>query len=1675
MPSNDSTVTIKADISKLKSEMQAAARQVRVVNSEFKAATAGMDDWTKSEEGLTAKLKQLNGTLEQQKKQLALMNEELEKTIELDGEGAASVDRVRIAINNQVAAIAKTEKSIEDYNKQLEELPENMEDTSEAAEKASEGFTVFKAALADLVADGIRATISALKDLAQEAIQVGMSFESEMSKVGAISGASAEEIGQLTDKAKELGESSVFSASEAASAFEYMAMAGWKTEDMLSGVQGIMDLAAASNEDLATTSDIVTDALTAMGYAAKDAGRLADVMASASSNSNTNVALMGKTFQYVAPLVGALGYNMEDTAVAIGLMANAGIKGEKSGTALRSVLNRLSAPPKECAEEMEKLGISLTDSEGNMKSLRTVMTDLRGAFSKLSETEQTAAAKHIAGAEAMSGLLAVVNASDQDFQKLTVAINNSEGAASKMAETMTDNVGGKLTLLKSKIEGIMIKLFERASGSMKKGIETVGKALDQVDWNKVGDEVGKFAEKAAEMFSYIISNSSQIISVLKTIGTVFGAIFVAQKISATVSAIQTFITAVKGAGTAAQLLSSALGALGISMSALPVIAVAAGIAGLYAYTKKQEAETRALIKANYGLTDSQKKVIDAAHESAEALKAANEARKEEGKGIDLQYDKLAQLKDQYNGLIDKNGHVKAGSEELANVLLGQLAEGLGTTIDKIKENIGANGQLSASIDELIEKKKTEAKLAAFKDDYEQALKDEVANFKALKEAKDADNEAQKKLNQAQAEYNAALDKFENNPGDKYGADKKAVDDAKLAFEAATESANETRAALNETSQTWGNTQSTIEFYNQAMAASMEGDSEKVNAALISMQNGFTNYTIGSKQAMEDQVNTTQKDLDLIREMYSKGLISDTVLTDQEQALNISKGLLDDWVAKNDSASSEAAAALGKNTSDGFLSMQNVVEEMSKNTLQSLDNDLGDWGEVAERKTDGLFNVMNNKKGEAEKVGAELAEAPAKGAESKASDMEAPAEKAVEAYTNKISEGSTQASDSAKVMVEGGVQGAEDSAKDMEKPAESAVTSYSDGIKNKAPEVETAGKELPKAAAKGADSEASQAQTSGENFGQGFLNGIESFFSAVFEKAKQLGQRAAAGLKQGQEEGSPSKVTYRSGKFFGEGYENGIEATKKAVTAAAGAIAKSAVSELKKAQKEGSPSQLTYESGQMFTQGYINGIASLEKTLVSTTKGLVNKALAELLKLKNFNFDEVATNASNVFSSGFQKQLNYMIDRINYQNQQMLKDFDNTSANLQAQADQEVADAQAASQKKQNKIQKKIDKQAEKEQTKATKKKTKKLKNQLTKEKEALDKATDEINKSYDAQIEQQKKMKEAYQQASASMISEFQQAMQEYQTAAQKLIDDTINSITSEYQSQYDALISKQDNLIQKLKSAGDLFNLSNANVMTLNDIQEQTATIKQYANKLATIKKKVSGDLFDQIANYDMKEGEAFIDRLLAMTDKELKAYSDAYDEKMRVSESLSESIYKSDLDKVAANYKSAMTKAMAGLPAQLEQLGWQSMQGFLSGLTTNTAYMEESVRTFINGMVNTFKQQLGIHSPSKVTMALGELCGEGFADGLLEMVKTVKEAAKDITDTVKSSLDMSDSLSAAKNTLSVSAGYNRNAGSFGGDRTQVINFNQYNNSPKSLDRLTIYRQTNNMLFQAKVGLSNV
>lgn len=473
-------------------------------------------------------------------------------------------------------------------------------DTSEYVKAISDiqgqtkGLSSISVAVGNLISKGFETAVNSVKSFGSFIMQAGTSFESTMSKVQAISGASSEELGELTLKAQEMGQKTKFSATEAGEAFTYMAMAGWKSQEMLNGISGVMNLAAASGENLGTVSDIVTDAMTAFGLSAEKSAHFADVLAVASSNSNTNVGMLGESFKYVAPVAGALGITAEDTAVALGLLANAGIKASQGGTSLRTGLQNLISPSKQMQEAMNKYNIELKSNEDGSINLMATMENLRQNFGQLSESEQAAAASAIFGKEASAGWLAIINASESDFNKLTEAINNADGAAENMATVMQDNLSGSLTILQSNIESLALAFFEGIDGTAKTAVdgltEAVSKMTEKVKaWmqsDETQEKLGQIAEKVQLLIDKLIQNLDPILDgVIELFGKLVDTIvFAIEHFDQIASAVQLVIegfVAFKVAMAALQIMNfiSSLGALAAAFNPIG-LAVTALIATL---------------------------------------------------------------------------------------------------------------------------------------------------------------------------------------------------------------------------------------------------------------------------------------------------------------------------------------------------------------------------------------------------------------------------------------------------------------------------------------------------------------------------------------------------------------------------------------------------------------------------------------------------------------------------------------------------------------------------------------------------------------------------------------------------------------------------------------------------------------------------------------------------------------------------------------------------------------------------------------------------------------------------------------------------------------------------------------------------------------------------------------
>ena len=408
------------------------------------------------------------------------------------------------------------------------------------------------------------------------AVKTAADFDSAMSQVAAVSGATGKDFDTLRNKAREMGAKTKFSATEAAEAMNYMAMAGWKTEDMLDGIEGVMNLAAASGEDLATTSDIVTDALTAFGLSAKDSGHFADILAAASSNANTNVSMMGETFKYCAPIAGALGFSAEDTAEAIGLMANAGIKSSQAGTALRTIMNNLAGDVKISGKAIGDVTIATTNADGSMRDLSDILADCRSAFGNLTESEKAQAAESLVGKNAMSGFLALMNAGQGDIDKLSSAIDNCDGSSEKMAMTMQDNLAGQLTILKSQLQELAISFGDILMPAIRSIVSNLQGFVDKLNGMDEG------TKRTIVTIALLVASIGPLLVI---IGTAISKIGVAmQGFVKLANGISKLKIAIQGGTGVLGKLGAALG--GISAPVLAVVAVIAVLVAAFVHLWK---------------------------------------------------------------------------------------------------------------------------------------------------------------------------------------------------------------------------------------------------------------------------------------------------------------------------------------------------------------------------------------------------------------------------------------------------------------------------------------------------------------------------------------------------------------------------------------------------------------------------------------------------------------------------------------------------------------------------------------------------------------------------------------------------------------------------------------------------------------------------------------------------------------------------------------------------------------------------------------------------------------------------------------------------------------------------------------------------------------------------------
>lgn len=565
-------------------------RQMRMVSREMSANLSKFGRYDQSLEKSKVKVDGLTKRQQIQAQKVRELKNNYDQLSRETGENSAKTQAAAAKYNQAYAELNKYERELNEATAEMKALERQQQVLNTTMGKIGNKFSELGPRLQEIggkmqsVGRNMSMYVSApIVAGFGAAVKKSIDFDDSMRKVKATSGATGSEFQQLRDKAIEMGAKTKFSASESADALNYMALAGWDTKDMLGGIDGVMQLAAASGEDLGQVSDIVTDSLTAFGMKAKDSGHFADVLAQTSSKANTDVRGLGEAFKYAAPVAGALGYTVEDTSIAIGLMSNAGIKGEKAGTALRTMFTNLSKPTGDMKKKMDELGISITDSNGNMLPMRDVMDQLRGKFKGLSKEQQASAAATIFGKEAMSGALAIINASDEDYQKLTKSIDGSKGAAKRMSDEMEGGIGGSIRQMKSAIESLAISIGDVMAPYIKKLAEWLSHAANKLN------EIPKGAQKIVVGLGLL---AAAIGPLLVTLGVMVSTIGSAMTvIGPLMTSIKTLSFITKGWALATGFLNTILGV------ARGQIALQTVLTGKYSLVTK----TAALVTRGLGL------------------------------------------------------------------------------------------------------------------------------------------------------------------------------------------------------------------------------------------------------------------------------------------------------------------------------------------------------------------------------------------------------------------------------------------------------------------------------------------------------------------------------------------------------------------------------------------------------------------------------------------------------------------------------------------------------------------------------------------------------------------------------------------------------------------------------------------------------------------------------------------------------------------------------------------------------------------------------------------------------------------------------------------------------------------------------------------------------------------
>jgi TP901 family phage tail tape measure protein len=916
MANQEATVKLNADISQLKSEMQKASRVIKQANAEFKTAAAGMDKWSDNADGLQAKLKQLNTVLGAQKKQLSLLEQELEDTIKLNGANSAAADNMRLRIEGQKAAIAKTEKEIRKYDTELKVVNGELDNTADAEEKTekatdkmSDGFTTAKGVLADLVASGIKMAISALKDLAKYAMEAYKEFDEGADAVIKATGATGDAAKELEESYNRVAHNVIGDMGDIGSALgEVNTRFGFTGDELESATEQFMKFADITGVDATSAVKLVSRAIENSGMEAKDYTRLLDVLAKAGQSTGVSVDSLAESVTKNGATLRQLGYTTEESIAMLAKFEKEGVNADTVLAGMKKAVANWGKEGKNAKEEYAK------------------------ALDEIARTEDVAAASEkaieIFGTKAGPELVEDIQAGKLEYKDFLKVLQQSEGTVTDTYEATQDG-------------------FDKITLAIQGAKSDIGKFMSDIA-TEYQDDIVAFINKVKDgikkVIQWVIKNGDLIIETLKSIGKVIAVVFAvktfskwAGAINGAIKAVKGFAAAMKGVEAASSLASSATGIFANLVS--PGGAIVLGIAAVTAVTVALVNAFKEEKKQIDVLNEAEKESIEKSHALKAAYDEMDTTRKNNMKTVDAEFGYYRELLKEFDSIVGGNGEVKKGYEDRATFIMTTLNEALGMEMqmqDGIIQNYATERQ---KINELIETKKAELILKANEEAYAEAIQKKTEAATVYANAQNTFNDVLKraeeqavKVNEANLEYARILREDGIEAAEDYMYTQQEVFDTYAQLQ---QEVTNTRAALHDATDAYQGYNQTIQNYEGLSAAIISGDSQKITDAMIKTENSFktaNNTTADALKRQRDQFDANYKTL--------KAAIESGDKTITQQMVNDAKQLADEAQKEYLKSGQQTVAGYAKGLKDNQTYAEQAAKNLGYGSLEEFNEAMG---------------------------------------------------------------------------------------------------------------------------------------------------------------------------------------------------------------------------------------------------------------------------------------------------------------------------------------------------------------------------------------------------------------------------------------------------------------------------------------------------------------------------------------------------------------------------------------------------------------------------------------------------------------------------------------------------------------------------------------------------------------